>query len=928
MWANRMKKIVSAFLTTLIAASLLSFVSTSTAAAASNTASFDFASCVQNSKSGSVMLLMDESGTIYGTGNKKASDPKNYRLTASKIMLDKLQRVSDVYKAPINLMLAGFGDQFKERSNGWIKIEPSKPENAISQLDSIAKNWETRATDGNSKETDVYSGFEGAQRAFAQETNCKLMVLFKDGNDWQSFDRDVKTSVSNSEAQALLEKGDRKGAAEVAAEEICRPAGLADGFRGSNIYVLSVALGASDGTSDFNDLRNFTEGKNDCGDLPGYGKLLIVPDAAELPAKFSQVLDPSFVPNSKKNSFQFNMTNALSSIAITTTGDLGAFDAYTITPPPSCSNGKRVFSPADGSTQETAQGVAWNSKWFSDDTFKITITKVDEESDDCWVGKWLVQPTGSKSGNSNSILEFDANLEAFADFGETNFFMTPDGKSKNFTTILRRVDTSSKVEPGELDPSLSLKVSAQFIAPDGKVVENLMSNVSKNDLAISRELTAKKDLPLGTYRVVLMLEASVAGLGVDLRPVRTEQTVVVRNAFAAPKATSALNFGDIDGSKVVEREFEFQQSPDAEFKFDFSSEDSFVDARQHPKDLNYKFVESSKGSSFIIPKGTGTTKVTIAFQVDGKGSVNKQGLVSGNLIVKAIPVGSESNAELISIPFTANQKADVAEGLRWLFILLFTLLGLAITLGALQLVGWLIAKFPTQRDIAERNIEALSISGTIQGDTFVSNGPNGLSQVTNPSAWHAGVAVDSSRRTAIVSTYSILAKSPGWRLGSPGFGVISAGNLVGWGSGLDSADGDAESARTGSPVVSLNLQRNWMVLIDRSALPSQSNLNDANTSIPAEIIFIIGAAAGGPASLDGGFSSSSNNSADKDRMLNELQSSIPLQLPHLISKFSGSRDVSSSKSGMFAKKAKPEQIQNSGQEFFSFDSKDPNDPFA
>ena len=102
----------------------------------------DFSACVQAYGSGSVLLLMDESGTVYGRLNAtgadaEPSDPNNQRLAASKIMLEKLQRVSDVYKVPVNVMLAGFGDNFVPRTPGWVTIQPGGSANLQSNFYSI-----------------------------------------------------------------------------------------------------------------------------------------------------------------------------------------------------------------------------------------------------------------------------------------------------------------------------------------------------------------------------------------------------------------------------------------------------------------------------------------------------------------------------------------------------------------------------------------------------------------------------------------------------------------------------------------------------------------------------------------------------------------------------------------------------------------------
>lgn len=884
-----------------------------TANAADKTSNFDFASCVQSQKSGNVMLLMDESGSIYGDAGSKASDPKNYRITAAKIMVDKLQAVADAYDSKINLLLAGFGDEFKIRSNGnqgWLEIKPGGSPDTIAKLDTAAKNWEKKPGDGNYGETDMYSALEGAQKSFASVDSCKLLVLFKDGSDYQSFNKQVDTEVTDLETQGFLDSKNINKANDSAERQICRAQGLADGFRSTETFVLSVALGSGD----FQKLRNLTEGGGNCGALQGYGKLLQVTDPAELPARFARSLDPSFVPASRENNFTFNMTNALSGIGIMTTGDLSAFNEYTITPPATCVGGKAVFKQSGANQGSFGQGVDWNSKWYSKDTFQIAINKAEEATDSCWVGKWTVQPTGSSASKSSSVLQFDANLQAVPAFSEKDFYLTPGGTPKDFSVALRKVTPNSAVVMKKLDKSLSLSVSARVENFAGEVKSQVFSNLNRDALENTQKLEVG-DLALGKYRLVLQLDTSVANLGVPLRPVRTEQIIEVRNKSRAPQVQKVVAFGDIDGRNPATKEVQVKQSPDAAYKLELGPKSSSVRTSQSPEGLTYKFA-GAEANSVEIPKGNGVSTFSVSIQAATKGNLNKQGLVAGELQIKAIPVGSESNADVLGIPFTANQKAEANVGLQWLFIFLFTILGLAATLGALQFVSWLIAKFPRDADVASRNIKAFVAIGTIQNGAFTSSDLDG---VTNDMAWK-DILVSANRKTADLANFTFNAKSAGWRLGSSGYGQLTQSNTVGWGSGLD--DGETRESST-QPEISLHLQRSWLVMFDKSSLP-QSAEGIENASIPATILLVMGQE--DAMGSDGGFAlgGSNSSSGEKERMLAEVQTTISRRLPGLVQKFAGLRKLKPAKKVSDA----DAYLNQSTNDFSITSSKDPNDPFA
>jgi hypothetical protein len=863
---------------------------------------------------------MDESGTVYGRLNAtgadaEPSDPNNQRLAASKIMLEKLQRVSDVYKAPVNVMLAGFGDNFVPRTPGWVQIEPGGSASLQSNFYPIIDDWEERPADGNNRETDMFSSIGGAQAAFADQGKCRLLVLFKDGIDYQKFTQGASGEVSDPDIQRLIENGDKAGAESLAREEICRPGGVADGLRTNEVFLLSVALGSDRDGSDFTDLRGLTEGSSGCGNLPGFGRVLATSDPNKLPSLFSNALDPRFEPSVRTDNFSFNMTNALSSISILTTG-LGAFTTYTVSAP--CPGGELDFEAlTPQETRDFGPGVTSKSQWFSDQTFKITIDHTNLE-DECWVGTWNVRPN---SAGALSEIEFDANIEAYSSLVDSQGFLIPGGDPKEYQIALRRTSDKSAINPAELDASISGFVGASFLTQTGGVIQDHYSGPNRlqlTNLDGPHQVSAPADLRPGDYNLTVELEVRIEGLGVKLRPVRTAQRIQVRNPIQSPSVSQIVDFGDIQGKSAAVKQIQIQQSPDADFTLEWNDEGTKVVVSQHPAGLSYVTPALDSNPTIEIPRGDGFVTVSIALQPSADGDIQKQGPVTGEIIIAAVPDGSQSNKDFVVIPFIASQKADANLGIQIFFVILLTLLGLGITLGALQFVAWLIARFPTALDVANRDIRALSISGEIVGDSFVPSGSAGFAELQNHRAWQ-DISVESSRKTAHITNHSFQAKSGGWRLGSAGYGQMAGSGLVGWGSGLESGDAGTTSL---APQISLHLQRSWLVAIDQSALPNSIDEWNSGKGIPATAILVIGTPTGQESTGDFGVFGATGDNGDKDRMISELQSTIPHRVPNLIKKVSGSRGGSSkvsnkSKAGKNAE-ASPD---------FSF-TKDPNDPFA
>ena len=880
----------------------------------------DFSACVQANGSGSVLLLMDESGSVYGRRNAtgadaEPSDPNNQRLAASKIMLEKLQRVSDVYKAPVSVMLAGFGDDFVQRTQGWVQIEPGGAANLQANFYPTIDTWKERPADGNNRETDMFSTMSGAQEAFASQGQCRLLVLFKDGIDYQRFTESASGQVSDPEIQRLIEDGNKAGAEALAVEEICRPGGVADGLRTNVIFLLSVALGSDKDGSDFTDLRGLTEGSSECGALPGYGKVLATSDPNSLPSLFSNALDPRFEPSVRTDNFSFNMTSALSSISILTTG-LGAFTNYTVSAP--CPGGELEFEAlTPQESRDFGPGVSSKSQWFSDQTFKITIDHTNLE-DECWVGTWNVRPN---SAGALSEIEFDANIEAYSSLVDDQGFLIPGGDAKEYQMALRRTSDKIAINPVELDQSISGLVSSSFLTPTGGIIEDHYSGPTRlqlRNLDGVHKVSAPSDLKPGDYNLTVELEVRIEGLGVNLRPVRTAQRIQVRNPIRAPLVSQVVDFGDIQGNTPALRQIEIQQSPDADFTLDLADAGTQVIVSQHPAGLSYITPAVDSNSTIEVPRGDGFVTVTIALQPNAEADIQKQGPVAGEIIIAAVPDGSQSNKDFVVIPFKASQKADANLGIQIFFVILLTLLGLGITLGALQFVAWLIARFPTALDVANRDIRALSISGEIVGDSFVPSGSSGFTELQNHRAWQ-DISVESNRKTAHITNHSFQAKSGGWRLGSAGYGQMIGSGLVGWGSGLEAGDAGSSSS---APQISLYLQRSWLVAIDQSALPESIEEWNSGKTIPATAILVIGTPAGQETAGDFGAFGATGDNGDKDRMISELQSTIPHRVPNLIKKVSGSKGGSSKVSSKTKGSKKAE-----AQDDFSF-TKDPNDPFA
>lgn len=823
----KLNRLIAAFiaLATISSGSLFLVNSTS---AAPKSIPFDFSSCVENNRSASVVLLMDESQSIYGSDTKPASDPNHLRVAGSQILVANLQQAANTYNSEIKVTLAGFGDKFVTRSSGdsgWVTLQPNKPADGQRQLIELAKNFAEIPGDGNSRETDTYSAVYGAQQAFRTTEGaspCKLLVFFKDGKDFQYFNPGNTAPVEGSpEINALLSEGNSTSmhdAIELAREEICRAGGIVDGLRQDGVNLLGVGLQSDGGSADWGNFRSVIEGGAsdgcDGGSVASKGKLILAITPDDLPFKFADILRPC--PNGDCSVPQvissFQMKAALSSVTLTTSGIAEDFDNYSITPPISCRNGaeQKFDSNIESSNGQFGQGVTWQALWFGKQTVQILLKNVDENDISCWEGTWKVN-----TGTAKSKLDFDADLEAVPVFEDTNLFLVPGDPAKTFKIDIQHAsdESNASIPLSTFSADVSMRVNGWLEDNNGKNVYTLFqgtNGVTRAELIGVQEVGVPKDFKLGNYKMVLELSIGVEGFTWPLRPIKTERNIEIRNQITAPKFASEIAFGEIEGSTAKVATVKVDGSKDADFKVSFEDALTSIEVIQGPQGIKYA-VSNPNEQEVIIPKGAVGVELKIAIVPNLEGEVKKQGPLAGNLSLAMVPVGSESEGpQAVTTKFTASQRASVSLGFATLTLLLLMFAGAAISFFTYKLVVSLISRFIRPEDADSMGLEAKSVSvrfreGEILDESSVRE------QIRESSGWQA-VTVAPSRKTVNIGAHEFRAKSVGWRLSSEGRGTITGGNYEGFSKDSNS-----------NPDIKLNLTTPWVFFVEKEALSDLEN---------------------------------------------------------------------------------------------------------
>lgn len=778
---------------------VLLFVTVTLAAAPAQAekAPFDFMACVKKDRIGSVLVLMDESGTIY------TSDSKNMRVTGAQILADNLQDFANLTGGEIQVQFAGLGDTFKSRSNGWVSIKAGESGGSDQLKRTAGEIWVKAPSDKNSRETDMLSSIAGAQKELQAAPGCKLMVMFKDGTDWQFFNKGVSTPVDGfANVQALLTEGKFAEAKALAAQEICRDMGLSDGLRNKDVYTLAVALGQGS----FSELNSFVAG--DCGSLPAWGKLLSVSSASDLPFLFSEALGgPSIDPT--VGPFSFTMSSALQSFSILSSSD-SPFQNFQVIPPQGCTFNEPVSFGAAlvARTGALSSDVTWTSyKYGLGETVRVVVKHKNRVLDPCWNGEWKIQPNSS---NAKSVFEIDANLQATAVFADEDIFLIPGSAPTEFQVKLEQTDGESQVDIASMEPSVGIRVTGYLVDSRGTIVRDLLpgGSISRDQIEQPLLLEVDENVSFGQYKLQLTMALDVPGIDSSyLKKVVWERNIEVRGEIASPTILGgSINFGDIIGTEAKGADVTIQNNSDKDLVLDFKK--SSVLIAQGPEGAQYEIVDS--GQTVNLPAKESTT-TNIQIRMIKNDQIGVSGVLSGELQLVAQVAGADAGKKVeFQQEFYGVQKAELdAEVATWTSIVILIFMGL-LTLLSIYLVNSFSSRFPKQEVLNGLGLAAaqLGVKITDSGMVFTDN-PD------DPGKWDT-VKLGSSTRQVIAANSTFLAKSPGLKLAGNSFGLLE--NSIGFGSLNNLQTGDIQP-----PKISLSLQHSYVVFVPANELITWAN---------------------------------------------------------------------------------------------------------
>lgn len=411
-----------------------------------NAAFGDFAGCIAGSKSGDILLVMDESGSLVGSGTDAATDPDAKRVEAAQAFVSRMAEYAEVTESDINIRLAGFGGTYNAATD-WTALES---DGDGTNLDGDIEAFADRA---NEDWTDYSAGLSGAAAAFeGGESPCRTVLFFSDG----------QPTADGSSPEAIM-------------DQVCHADGPVGRLRASGIQVFTIGL-SSGSVDPAPHMRRISE-DDGCSGSAANGAYIDAADASALTAAFEKMapsLGLGFEQSRQINdSVEFTLDNSVSPVklSVTPTG-AGLEDIGSLTP---------VLTPPGGEPTALTEGVsdvAGNPVTVTGggDGAKGAVKVNLDRGGDAWAGNWTFgyQVEGGQSDDAGYEFQLDIipGLSIVVDDSQPGVPLAksddetigvsiegPDGGNRQFDGDAR---FTARIEPANGEPPVTLVENADI----------------------------------------------------------------------------------------------------------------------------------------------------------------------------------------------------------------------------------------------------------------------------------------------------------------------------------------------------------------------------------------------------------------------------------------------------------------------------------
>lgn len=701
----------AAFLSTLISTTV--WAATPVSAAPGDTGVDRFGGCIAADKSGQILVMIDESGSLQDT------DPRDERVDAAKYLVSQLAEFANDSGISLQVSVAGFSDTYHQEL-GWTALTDANLATVDSSLDAFRDR-------DSGEDTDYWLALDGARATLAdapepaEGQRCQALAWFTDGKLDYSPRADVEKPyapgqpIDSAEAVAAT--------VAVARDSICRDRGLADQLRSSGVVTFAIGLSPDpQQAADFDLLKAIATGQPSgaiasCGAIrsPAPGDFFLAQNIEDLLFAFDAFSTPGQAPTQFSSGacarvicdeakHRFVLDRSVRAVSVLAAADRPGLVPHLVAP-----NGTAAALDKGPATIDL-DGVTVDYRPQGD---KSVSFRMSGSSAPQWQGAWalvFVDPAGDASAKTRSSIHISGDLyPAWPDAKAATVHSGDGDVPATFAMVdsrQQRVDAASLLGRAGL--------SAAFVDASG-VQHPLIDAIPKERIDQPQSLNFTGVQPgAGILRLTLDITTADATTpqgatvpGTALAPQRVDLPLTVAPPVGYPTVGDRVDFGSVEGAGtfsatlpitgvgcawLAESQTTVKAAPDGVGDVALTSAANSTDTCVKPDD----------GQPQTLP-------VDIAIPAAANGAVN------GTVTIMAAPSDGTAEPIPVTVPFTLELAKPLNTVNLVLALIAALILGPGIPLLLLYLSKYLVTRIPARALRAEA-VPVRVAGGTVSRD--------------------------------------------------------------------------------------------------------------------------------------------------------------------------------------------------------------------
>lgn len=764
----------------------------------------EFGACLSGHGQGSVVLLVDQSGSMRQT------DPDQGRVKAATYLVDRLSSFAGRSGVTLDVRVAGFADDYHPVGE-WTAL-------TASTKDAVSASVRTVGADLKDYDTDYWNALNGARQDLVDHdsSGCRAVAWLSDGE----FDLDVRDSDA-----ARHDYGETKGyatGADLSSEsgvqqaeqagrgDLCRPTGLADQVRSSGVTLIGIGLSGPGPQPDFTLMRRVSQGGGSnaaaagleqCGNVSSpsgvfypvssLDTLLMAFDSVSTPGDTVQSQSVSICQGSacSAGEFSFVLDGTLDAVHVMASSDAPGLDAYLYAP-----GATQPLVVKAGQSSPAGTGV--DATWLTPGTFQADL---DSTKVPTWDGQWRLAFVDPSSASQNQQIHVNVHLSSPLTLSWTDLDKAElrQGESVGDVNLALLDHVGGQAVPasrvkGSVTMSVSLKDSA------GNEHE-LWSGTDVTALGAPVTVALPPDTAIGSATLTTSVTVTTASTtlpdgstvpGTALTPTEAAQDVTVLAPVNFPAVTGQAAFPTLEDELSGATELTVS-GPGCVWLS--SGEPTLTGAPADAGSVSVSSPASSPDTCVKVADGaTATLPVTLAVQ----GHAN--GALSGTLAVTLAPDDAPDRAQTVQVPFSAEMRRPLNVATTWTTFVLVLLAGVLIPLALLYVLKFLTGRIPRgPLDTATRVVEVPAQGGAVT--------------IRVPSNEVTMLSLRGRSRQLTVGSYEFRVRTGLLPTSAPTVELVSPD--------VPSVCGADPGARRGHAVLPLGVRGNWVAVLDQPDSP-------------------------------------------------------------------------------------------------------------